>query len=144
MADEEKPVVEEAAATAEPAEVLSSLNVVQSTLDQLLSTASVNSVYAKPVRQGDTVVITAAEVFSGFAFGIGEGSGQQGEQKGGGSGGGGGGQTFSRPVAVVVCTPNGVSIQPVMDRTKLWMAALTAAGFMLATLSKMRRPPSGR
>ncbi len=144
MADEEKPVVEETAATAEPAEVLSSLDVVQSTFDQLLTTASVNAVYAKPVRQGDTVVITAAEVFSGIAFGIGEGSGQQGEQKGGGSGGGGGGRTFSRPVAVVVCTPNGVSIQPVMDRTKLWMAAITAAGFMLVTLSKMRRPPRGR
>lgn len=144
MADEEKQVVEETAATAEPAEVLSSLDVVQSTFDRFLTTASVNSVFAKPVRQGDTVVITAAEVFSGIAFGLGEGSGQQGEQKGGGSGGGGGGRTFSRPVAVVVCTPNGVSIQPVMDRTKLWMAAITAAGFMLVTLSKMRRRPRGR
>jgi uncharacterized spore protein YtfJ len=144
MTDEEKPVVEEIAAEPVPAEALSSLDVLQSTFDQFLATANVNAVYAKPVRQGDTVVITAAEVFSGFGFGLGEGSGQQGEQKGGGSGGGGGGQTFSRPVAVVVCTPNGVSIQPVMDRTKLWMAALTAAGFMLVTLSKMRRPPRGR
>ncbi len=144
MTDEEKPVAEEEAQRSVPGEALSSLDVIQSTFDQFLSTANVNAVYAKPVRQGDMVVITAAEVFSGFGFGIGEGSGQQGEQKGGGSGGGGGGQTFSRPVAVVVCTPNGVSIQPVMDRTKLWMAALTAAGFMLVTLSKMRRPPRSR
>ena len=144
MTDEEKPVVEEEAKAEEQAEILSSLDVIQSTFDQFLTTANVNAVYAKPVRQGDTVVITAAEVFAGFGFGIGEGSGQDGDQKGGGSGGGGGGQTFSRPVAVVVCTPNGVSVQPVMDRTKLWMAALTAAGFMLVTLSKMRRPPRGR
>ena len=144
MTDEEKPVVEEEAQEAVSAGDLSSLDVIQSTFDKFLSSANVNAVYAKPVRQGDTMVITAAEVFSGFGFGIGEGSGMQGDQKGGGSGGGGGGQTFSRPVAVVVCTPNGVSIQPVMDRTKLWMAALTAAGFMLATLSKMRRPPRGR
>jgi len=144
MTDEEKPVAEEGTQESVPGEALSSLDVLQSTFDQFLSTANVNAVYASPVRQGDTVVITAAEVFSAFGFGIGEGSGQQGDQKGGGSGGGGGGQTFSRPVAVVVCTPNGVSIQPVMDRTKLWMAALTAAGFMLATLSKMRRPPRRR
>ncbi len=144
MTDEEKPVVEEEAQETVSDEALSSLDVIQSTFDQFLSTANVNAVYAKPVRQGDTMVITAAEVFSGFGFGIGEGSGMQGEQKGGASGGGGGGQTFSRPVAVVVCTPNGVSIQPIMDRTKLWMAALTAAGFMLVTLSKMRRPPRRR
>jgi uncharacterized spore protein YtfJ len=144
MTDEEKPVVEEEAQEEVVAEDLSSLDVIQSTFDQFLTTANVNAVYAKPVRQGDTMVITAAEVFAGFGFGIGEGSGQDGDQKGGGSGGGGGGQTFSRPVAVVVCTPNGVSVQPVMDRTKLWMAALTAAGFMLVTLSKMRRPPRGR
>jgi len=145
MVEEEKPVVEEGSEVKEESgEVLSSLNVVQSTFDEFLSTASVNAVYAKPVRQGDTVVITAAEVFSGFGFGIGEGSGQQGDQKGGGSGGGGGGQTFARPVAVVVCTPNGVSVQPVMDRTKLWMAAISAIGFMMMAFSRMRRPPRAR
>jgi uncharacterized spore protein YtfJ len=144
MTDEENPVVEEEAQEEVSGGGLSSLDVVQSTFDEFLSNANVNAVYSKPVRQGDTVVITAAEVFSGFGFGIGEGSGMQGDQKGGGSGGGGGGQTFARPVAVVVCTPNGVSVQPIMDRTKLWMAALTAAGFMLTTLSKMRRPPRSR
>jgi len=144
MVDEEKPVEKLEAQETIAAEALSSLDVVQTTFDQLLSTANVSAVYARPVRQGDTMVITAAEVFSVVGFGIGEGSGQQADQKGGGSGGGGMGRAFSRPVAVVVCTPNGVSIQPVMDRTKLWMAALNAAGFMLVTLSKMRRPPRGR
>jgi hypothetical protein len=43
-------------------------------------------------------------------------------------------------VAVIVCNQNGVSVQPVIDRTKLWMAALTAAGFMLYTAVRMRRP----
>jgi uncharacterized spore protein YtfJ len=141
MADEEQSTAEET--TAEPGEKieLSSYEVMNKTVDQFLSTANVNAVYSKPVRQGDTVVITAAEVVCGFGFGVGEGMGQDGQSKGGGSGGGGGGQTFSRPVAVVVCTPQGVSIQPVVDRTKLWMAAVTAAGFMLVTLGKMRRPP---
>jgi uncharacterized spore protein YtfJ len=141
MVDEEQTPVEETAAEPVEKENLSSYEVMQKTVDQYLSTASVNAVYSKPVRQGDTVVITAAEVACGFGFGVGEGMGQDGNSKGGGSGGGGGGQTFSRPVAVIVCTPQGVSIQPVVDRTKLWMAAVTAVGFMLFTLGKMRRPP---
>jgi uncharacterized spore protein YtfJ len=144
MTDEEKPAAGEEQPEQAAAEVKSSFDVFQDTTDQFFATANVNAVYSKPIRQGDTMVIPAAEVFSAFGFGIGEGSGVQGEQKGGGSGGGGGGQSFSRPVAVVICTPQGVSIQPVIDRSKLWMAALTAAGFMLATLSKMRRPPRGR
>ncbi len=144
MTDEEKPEAVAEQPESEAAEVKSSFDTFQNTVDQFLATANVNAVFSKPIRQGETMVIPAAEVFSAFGFGIGEGSGVQGDQKGGGSGGGGGGQTFSRPVAVVVCTPQGVSIQPVIDRSKLWMAALTAAGFMLVTLSKMRRPPRGR
>ena len=58
MTDEEKPVVEEEAQEEVVAEDLSSLDVIQSTFDQFLTTANVNAVYAKPVRQGDTMVIT--------------------------------------------------------------------------------------
>jgi uncharacterized spore protein YtfJ len=141
MMDDAQNAAEETAAEPVAKENLSSNEVLQKTVDQYLSTASVNAVFSKPVRQGDTVVITAAEVACGFGFGVGEGMGQDGQSKGGGSGGGGGGQIFSRPVAVVVCTPQGVSIQPIMDRTKLWMAAVTAVGFMLVTLGKMRQPP---
>ena len=141
MVDFEKPAAEKSAA--EPAEKnnLSANEVMENTIDKYLATASVDAVYGKPVRQGDVLVIMAAEVTCGFGFGLGEGMGQTGDQKGGGSGGGGGGHTFARPVAVVVCTPSGVSIQPVMDRTKLWLVALTALGFMVATLAKMQRPP---
>jgi uncharacterized spore protein YtfJ len=130
MTEEEQPVVE-----VKPA---GTADVFERRIDQYLSTASVNAVYANPVRQGDTVVITAAEVVCGFGFGYGEGPGTDGQSKAGG--GGGGGQTFARPVAVIVCTPDGVSVQPIIDRSKLWMAALTAAGFMLFTLGKMRQP----
>jgi uncharacterized spore protein YtfJ len=143
MVDFEKPAVEQSAAAAEEDKKLSANQVIENTIDKFMSAASVEAVFGKPVRQGDTVIITAAEVACGFGFGVGEGAGQDGDQKGGGSGGGGGGQVFSRPVAVVVCTPSGVSIQPVLDRTKLWLAALTALGFMLATLAKMKRAPRG-
>ena len=132
MTEEEQPVLEE-----KPS---GSAEVFERTIEKYLTTANVNAVFARPVRQGDTVVIPAAEVICGFGFGYGEASGARAEDKGGGSGGGGGGQVFSRPVAVIICTQDGVSVQPIIDRSKLWMAALTAVGFMLFTLGRMRRP----
>ncbi len=143
MVDFEKSAAEQSAGETAQEENASAYDVMEHTIEKYMATASVDAVYSKPVRQGDVVVITAAEVVCGFGFGVGEGMGQDGEQKGGGAGGGGGGQTFARPVAVVVCTPNGVSVQPVVDRTKLWLAAATALGFMFATLAKMQRPPRG-
>jgi uncharacterized spore protein YtfJ len=144
MTDEEKPVAEEVKEETTPEEYKSSFEVVQGSLDKFLAAANVNAVYSKPIRQGDTMVITASENLGTMAFGVGEGTGGDEKTRGGGSGGGGGGRVFSRPVAVIVCTPTGVSIQPVMDRTKIWLAALTAVGFMLTTLGKMRRPPRGK
>ena len=83
-------------------------------------------------------------VFSGFGYGSGSGQGpMEGSQEtaeGSGEGGGGGGKTLSRPVAVVVATPDGVWVEPVYDITKVYMAAITAAGFMLAMLVRLARP----
>ncbi len=65
--------------------------------------------------------------------------GEGGESGGGGVGGGGGGRTLSRPVASIVVDPNGVRVEPIVDVTKLWLAALTAAGFCFAMLARMQR-----
>lgn len=144
----------------------SMMEAVQAGIDKVLTTASVNAVFGKAVRQGDTLIIPAAEVLSFTGFGMGQGSGSAparhedgptepmmetengpvpdlgGEVKtatGSGSGGGGGGQTFARPVAVIVAGPDGVEIKPVLDMTKIGLAALTTFGFMLATLARIRR-----
>ncbi|MCG6928710.1 MAG: hypothetical protein LJF30_25825 [Acidobacteria bacterium] len=37
---------------------------------------------------------------------------------------------MGRPVAVVTIEPEGVTVQPVLDRTKIVLTALTAAGAM--------------
>ncbi len=119
------------------------VDTFQATMDKFLSTANVNAVFAKPVRQGETVVINCSEVFTGLGFGVGEGSGEgkDGDEKGkaSGAGGGGGGSTFARPVAVIVASPEGVSVKPVIDTTKIGLAALTTLGFMLATLAKFKK-----
>ncbi len=121
--------------------------VVHDTLDKFLDSANVYAVYGEPIRKGETLVIPTAEVLSGLGFGYGSGWGNRNEPDekngGGGAGGGGGGRVFSRPVAVVVVSPEGVQVKPVIDITKIALAALTAGGFMLSMLARMSRPDRG-
>jgi hypothetical protein len=43
-------------------------------------------------------------------------------------------------VAVVIASPEGVRVEPVVDPTKIALAALTAAGFMLGMFFRMSNP----
>jgi uncharacterized spore protein YtfJ len=118
------------------------LDVIQDNMDTFLEVADVSSAYGEPVQSGDNLIIPAAEVLASLGFGIGAGFGRNSktdESQAGGSGGGGGGRVFSRPVAVVIASPEGVRVEPVVDVTKIALAALTAGGFMLATLARMSR-----
>jgi len=112
---------------------------INDTLAHFLATAHVDTVYGQPIRKGDTLIIPTAEVLSGLGFGASQGAMSGKETKGGKwSGGGGGGRTFSRPVAVIVASPEGVRVTPVFDTTKIILAGLTALGFMFSTLLRMR------
>lgn len=121
-----------------------SLVQAEQTLDRFLEVADVDTVFGEPIRHGDTTIIPAAEVLTGMGFGSGFGRGSDSSDKpkreGGGGGGGGGGSVLARPVAVVVASPDGVRVEPVIDVTKVALAALTAGGFMLATWLGMARP----
>ncbi len=126
-------------------------DVVEITLDKFLDTACVDKVFGEPVQHGDTTIIPCAEVLAGLGFGVGYGYGQgpapkpegeaEGNQanqsKGSGGGGGGGGRVLSRPVAVVVSSPEGVRVEPVVDVTKLGLAAMTVFGFMATMTARM-------
>jgi uncharacterized spore protein YtfJ len=142
MSEETVPQSTEADFTTISSLSASSLVIVEETLARFIETADVKAVYAEPVHQGETTVIPAAEVLCGMGFGVGSGGGGAGDGKGSGTGGGGGGggRTFSRPAAVVVIDPQGkVKVKPVVDVTKIALASLTAIGFMVATISRMRR-----
>lgn len=133
--------------TNEPLDVSSPVQTVQTTMDKFLSAANVEAVYGPSIREGEHIVIPAAEVLSIAGFGLGSGSGPQGpdanEKPGGGGGGGGGGHVLSRPVAAIVISPAGVRVEPIVDVTKIALAGLTTLGFMAAMLSRMRniKPP---
>ena len=65
---------------------------------------------------------------------------QPGDRQSGGAGGlGGGGGAMGRPVAIIAIGPDGVTIKPVVDVTKLALAGLTAWVSMLGLLRARRR-----
>ena len=127
---------------------------VNTTMKAFIEAASVDRVYGAPVEVGETKIIPAAEnlVVMGFGAGFGYGTSEfesneetpssgEGIGEGGGGGGGGGGRTLSRPVAVIIASPEGVRVEPVADRTKVIMAAITAAGFVAGMFLRMTRGP---
>jgi uncharacterized spore protein YtfJ len=127
-----------------PLDPAPALTTVQSTLDKFLTAASVEAVYGPPVTHGEDLVIPAAEVLSVVGFGLGLGGGSQGatepEATGSGGGGGGGGRVLARPVAAIILSPTGVRVEPIVDVTKVALAALTSLGFMVAMFARMRSP----
>ena len=111
---------------------------------RVTSIASVEAAYGKPAQQGDVTVIPAAEVIGALGFGFGAGGGTNHEAGavkdfGGGNGGGGGGYTTSRPVAVVVITSSGVEVKPVVDISKIAIAALTTGAAVVASIMGMMK-----
>lgn len=116
--------------------------IVQETLSKLIDAADVTKVYGRPIKQGDVAVIPASENLTLMGFGVGAGGGAESSENGAvgtGGGGGGGGRTLSRPVAIIVVTSEGAYIEPVVDLTKVALAAITAAGFMFGMIFRMKR-----
>jgi uncharacterized spore protein YtfJ len=127
-------------------------------LRELLAAASAETVFGEPVVAGDRTVITAAEIRAGLGFGYGLATGSRHRRRRGAEteadaaswgrgrrsrgpdgGGGGGGRAGGRPVAVITIDPDGVHVQPVMDRTKIVLTALAALGAIGVTLLRLRR-----
>jgi uncharacterized spore protein YtfJ len=129
-------------------------------LERILAAAQPDAVFGQPADASGYTLITASEVTSGGGFGIGmargpapkpdaKGSPTQaprlvGKQSIGGSGLGGGGGSMGRPVAIIVIGPSGVTVRPVVDITKVALAALTASAAMLGMRRAIRRARKAR
>jgi uncharacterized spore protein YtfJ len=130
-------------------------------MEKIFSAARVGAVFGEPVQVGDYTVITASEVATGGGFGFGRGVGsapaptgapagsqsrasngdepKSAEASGGGGGGGGGGGSTARPVAFIVMGPSGVDVRPIVDVTKIALAALTGLGVLLPIILRIGR-----
>ena len=141
------------------ADMVSSVNKAQEQtlpiMEKIFSAAQARAVYSEPVQNGSYTVITASEVAAGGGYGFGRGLGsapsaatedgeasRRTETAGGGGGGGGGGST-GRPVATIIIGPNGVEVRPIVDVTKIALAALTAWGAILPIVIRMRQARRG-
>jgi uncharacterized spore protein YtfJ len=108
---------------------------------QLVEKSGVNAVFGQPIEKGNMIVVPCAEVFMGLGIGGGTGTGPATERgpMGQGEGLGGGGGTRSRPVAALVVTEKGVQAVPIVDATRVALAALTTAGFAFFWLARLSR-----
>jgi uncharacterized spore protein YtfJ len=86
----------------------------------------------------------------GFGFGVGtapaetelNGVAAEAKQAAGGAGGGGGGGSMGRPIAAIVIGPNGVKVKPIVDATKVALAAIgawSAVAFVAARVSRGKK-----
>src|ERR1700686_4685057 len=103
---------------------------VEQVLSRLVSNATVDSVFGRPIERDGATVIPCSEITVGFGMGSGTGPvDEKGNPTGQGSGGGAGSQ--GRPIAVIVMTKEGVRVEPVLDLTKVVLASMTTGAFML-------------
>jgi uncharacterized spore protein YtfJ len=135
-----------------------------SLIQKLFETARPSAVFSEPLRAGDYTVITASEVMAsgGVGYGGGGGSGPamveteevditdeipveaiaEDDESGGegyGVGGGGGGYSFARPVAAITIGPDGVTVEPIVDATKIAIALFTTIGAMALMFARMSK-----
>lgn len=117
-----------------------------SSMEKIFSAARANAVFSEPVISGNYTVITASEVGAGGGFGSGTGFGpaekqtgeeSQSQQASGGGGVGGGGASRGRPVAAIIIGPDGVTVQPILDVTRVALSGIAFAVRIVAMLRKV-------
>ncbi len=123
-------------------------------IGRLFDIARPETVYSPPVTANGQTIITASEAWVSMGAGYGggggggtEGAGDEGEMEefdgdsgyGAGGGGGGGGTAWARPVAVIAISDAGVTVEPIVDPTKITIAFFTTIGAMFLMLGRMRR-----
>jgi uncharacterized spore protein YtfJ len=121
-------------------------------INKLIDTARTEAAYGNPMRIAGQTIFTVSEVNAIMGFCICSGSGcfkrenLSTEEKSpaigepqcmDGHGMGGGGTSFSRPVAVISINPDGVTVTPVFDKTKVAIAMFTALGTMAVMLGRI-------
>jgi uncharacterized spore protein YtfJ len=118
--------------------------------ERMFSAAQPGAVFSAPVLQDKFTIILASEISAGGGFGSGGGLGpapasseaEKTEAEAapieGGGGMGGGGGSFGRPVAAIVIGPDGVKIEPIVDVTKLMLAAIPAWAMLGSLFRRLR------
>jgi uncharacterized spore protein YtfJ len=114
---------------------MSSLALLQSLKDSILSQASVKAIYGDPIAAHGKTVIPVAKII--YGYGAGAGTGSVGDSSARGDGGGGGGGVRAIPVGVIEVSNQQTRFVPITSRKRLAGAVL--AGIGLGMLLGWRR-----
>jgi uncharacterized spore protein YtfJ len=114
---------------------MSSLALLQSLKDSILSQASVKAIYGDPIAAHGKTVIPFAKII--YGYGAGAGTGSVGDSSARGDGGGGGGGVRAIPVGVIEVSNQQTRFVPITNRKRLAGAVL--AGIGLGMLLGWRR-----
>src|ERR1700686_2349097 len=106
---------------------MSTLAVLQSLKESILSQASVKAVYGEPISAHGKTVVPVAKIM--YGYGAGAGTGGVGDTSARGEGGGGGGGGRAVPVGVIEVRDQQTGLVPITGRKKLTGAVL--AGIVL-------------
>jgi len=105
---------------------MSTLPVLQSLKESILSQANVKAIYGDPISANGKTVVPVAKIM--YAYGAGAGTGGMGDASAKGEGGGGGGGVRAVPVGVIEISDHQTSFVPITSRKKLTGAVLAGIG----------------
>lgn len=105
---------------------MSSVGLLQSLKDGVLSQASVKAIFGEPISAQGKTVIPVAKIM--YGYGAGAGTGGVGNTSARGEGGGGGGGVRAIPIGVIDITDQQTRFVPITDRKRLGAAVLMGVG----------------
>jgi len=105
---------------------MSSLALLQSLKESILSQANVKAIYGEPISAQGKTVIPVARIM--YGYGAGAGTGGVGDTSARGEGGGGGGAVRAVPVGVVEISDQQTRFIPITDRKRMAGAVLAGIG----------------
>jgi uncharacterized spore protein YtfJ len=105
---------------------MSSLALLQSLKESILSQANVKAIYGEPISAQGKTVIPVAKIM--YGYGAGAGTGGVGDTSARGEGGGGGGGVRAVPVGVVEISDQQTRFVPITDHKRMAGAVLAGIG----------------
>lgn len=116
---------------------MSSVALLQSLKESILSQANVKAVYGEPISANGKIIIPVAKIM--YGYGAGAGAGGVGDTRARGEVGGGGGGARAIPVGIIEVSDQPTRFVPISDRRKLAGALLTGIGLGMWLARKRRR-----
>ena len=116
---------------------MSSLALLQSLKESILSQANVKAIYGEPIAAHGKTVIPVAKIM--YGYGAGAGTGGVGDSSARGEGGGGGGGVRAIPVGVIEVSDQQTRFVPITDRKRMAGAVLAGIGLGMLLGCRGRR-----